>query len=52
MMDFQLTLPTILKRAETYFPHQEIVTRMPDRSFKKHLKTHKKRGQKRLPLQL
>ena len=33
MMDFQLTLPTILKRAETYFPHQEIVTRMPDRSF-------------------
>ncbi len=33
MMDFQLTLPTILKRAETYFPNQEIVTRMPDRSF-------------------
>jgi len=33
MMDFQLTLPTILKRAETYFPHQQIVTRMPDRSF-------------------
>ena len=33
MMDFQLTLPTILKRGETYFPHQEIVTRMPDRSF-------------------
>ena len=33
MMDFQLTLPTILKRAETYFPDQEIVTRLPDRSF-------------------
>ena len=33
MMDFQLTLPTILRRAETYFPHQQIVTRMPDRSF-------------------
>jgi len=33
MMDFQLTLPTILKRAETYFRHQEIVTRLPDRSF-------------------
>jgi acyl-CoA synthetase (AMP-forming)/AMP-acid ligase II len=33
MMDFQLTLPTILKRAETYFPSQQIVTRMPDRSF-------------------
>jgi fatty-acyl-CoA synthase len=33
MMDFPLTLPTILKRAETYFPHQEIVTRLPDKSF-------------------
>ena len=31
-MDFQLTL-TILKRAETYFLYQQIVTRMPDRSF-------------------
>ena len=33
MMDFQLTLPAILRRAETYFPQQEIVTRLPDRSF-------------------
>ena len=33
MMDFQLTLPAILRRAETYFPHQQVVTRMPDRSF-------------------
>jgi fatty-acyl-CoA synthase len=33
MMDFQLTLPAILRRAETYFPHQEIVARLPDRSF-------------------
>jgi len=33
MMDFQLTLPTILRRAETYFPRQEIVSRLPDRSF-------------------
>ena len=33
MMDFQLTLPAILRRAETYFPHQEIVSRLPDRSF-------------------
>ena len=38
MMDFQLTLPTILKRAETYFPHQEIVTRMPDRSFHRYVR--------------
>jgi fatty-acyl-CoA synthase len=33
MMDFQLTLPTVLRRAETYFPHREIVSRLPDRSF-------------------
>ncbi len=33
MMDYQLTLPTILRRAETYFREQEIVSRLPDRSF-------------------
>jgi len=33
MMDFQLTLPTILRRAETYFGTNEIVTRLPDKSF-------------------
>src|SRR5215210_5087301 len=33
MMDFPLTLPTILRRAETYFRGKEIVTRLPDRSF-------------------
>jgi fatty-acyl-CoA synthase len=33
MMDFQLTLPPILKRAETYFGGHEIVTRLPDKSF-------------------
>jgi fatty-acyl-CoA synthase len=33
MMDFQLTLPTILRRSEAYFGDKEIVTRMPDRSF-------------------
>ena len=33
MMDFQLTLPPVLRRAETYFGEQEVVTRMPDRSF-------------------
>jgi len=32
-MEFQLTLPTLLRRAETYFPTKEIVTRRPDRSF-------------------
>jgi fatty-acyl-CoA synthase len=33
MMDFPLTLPTILRRAETFFGDGEIVTRLPDRSF-------------------
>ena len=33
MMDFQLTLLHILKRAETYFGDGEIVTRLPDKSF-------------------
>jgi fatty-acyl-CoA synthase len=33
MMDFQLTLPMLLRRAETYFADQEIVTRLPDGSF-------------------
>jgi fatty-acyl-CoA synthase len=35
MMDFQLTLPALLRRAETYFPQQEIVARLPDRSFQR-----------------
>ncbi len=33
MMDFQLTLPAILRRADTYFGRREIVTRMPDRTL-------------------
>src|SRR3954453_7946989 len=33
MMDFQLTLPHILRRVETYYPDKEIVTRLPDKSF-------------------
>jgi fatty-acyl-CoA synthase len=33
MMDFQLTLPPVLRRAETYFGEQEVVSRLPDRSF-------------------
>lgn len=32
-MDFQLTLPTILRRAETLFGKKEIVTRLPDKSI-------------------
>lgn len=32
-MDYQLTLPTILRRAEALFPHKEIVSRLPDKSI-------------------
>src|ERR687887_523062 len=32
-MDYQLTLPAMLRRAEQLFPRREIVTRLPDRSF-------------------
>jgi fatty-acyl-CoA synthase len=33
MMDFQLTLPAILRRVETYFGGKEVVTRLPDKGF-------------------
>jgi fatty-acyl-CoA synthase len=33
MMDYQLTLPTLLRRAESYNGDKEIVTRLPDKSF-------------------
>ena len=33
MMDYQLTLPTILRRAETLFGDKAIISRLPDRSI-------------------
>ena len=33
MMDYQLTLPSLLRRAEQYNGGNEIVTRLPDKSF-------------------
>jgi len=33
MMEYQLTLPTILRRAETLFGKKEIVSRLPDKSI-------------------
>src|SRR5258705_9812532 len=33
MMDYQLTLPTLLRRAESYNGDKEIVTRLPDKTF-------------------
>jgi len=35
MMDYQLTLPTLLRRAEAYSADSELVTRLPDRSFER-----------------
>ena len=33
IFDYQLTIPTILRRAETFFGHKEIVSRLPDRNL-------------------
>jgi fatty-acyl-CoA synthase len=33
MMDFQLTLPPMLRRAESFYGGKEVVTRLPDKSF-------------------
>jgi fatty-acyl-CoA synthase len=33
MMDYQLTLPTILRRAESLFGDKEVISRLPDRSI-------------------
>jgi fatty-acyl-CoA synthase len=33
MMEYQLTIPTILRRAETLFGKKEIVSRLPDKSI-------------------
>src|SRR5829696_1266678 len=33
IQDYQLTLPAILRRAETLYGYREIVTRVPDKSF-------------------
>ena len=33
MLDYQLTLPHLLRRAESYYGEKSIITRLPDRSF-------------------
>ena len=33
MMEYQLTLPTLLRRVESYFGAKEVVTRRPDGSW-------------------
>jgi fatty-acyl-CoA synthase len=52
MMDYQLTLPTILRRAETYFGGKEIVTRLPDKSFHRYTYADFGRRSRRLAVAL
>ena len=52
MMDFPLTLPPILRRAETFFGEREIVTRLPDRSFHRYTYRDMARRAKQLAVAL
>jgi fatty-acyl-CoA synthase len=39
MMDYQLTLPTVLRRAENLYWHKQIVSRLPDKSIHRYTYT-------------
>jgi fatty-acyl-CoA synthase len=52
MMDYQLTLPTILRRAESYFGGKEVVTRLPDKSFHRYTYRDMARRAKQLAVAL
>lgn len=52
MMDYQLTLPTILRRAETFFGKKEIVTRLPDKSIHRYTYRDLARRAKKLAVAL
>lgn len=52
MMDYQLTIDSVMRRAETHFKHKEIVTRMPDRSFHRYSYADMAARAKRLSLAL
>jgi acyl-CoA synthetase (AMP-forming)/AMP-acid ligase II len=52
MMDYKLTLPTILRRAETYFGGKEVVTRLPDKSFHRYTYADMARRAKQLAVAL
>ena len=52
MMDFQLTIPTLLRRAESYFGDKEIVTRLPDKSFHRYTYADMARRAKQLAVAL
>ncbi len=50
MMDYQLTVPAMLRRAETLFGDREIVSRRPDRSFHRYIYADCMRRAKQLAL--
>ncbi|MDQ3891486.1 MAG: AMP-binding protein, partial [Actinomycetota bacterium] len=52
MMDYQLTLPAMLGRAEELFEHREIVTRLPDRSIHRYAYSDFVRRAKKLAVAL
>jgi fatty-acyl-CoA synthase len=52
MMDFQLTLPPLLRRAETFFGDKEIVSRLPDKSFHRYAWRDMTRRSKQLAVAL
>lgn len=52
MMDFQLLLPAVLRRAETFFSHKEIVTRQPDKSLHRYTYADMARRTKQLGVAL
>jgi fatty-acyl-CoA synthase len=52
MMDFQLTLPPVLRRAETFFGDKQIVSRLPDKSFHRYTYKEMVRRSKQLAVAL
>jgi fatty-acyl-CoA synthase len=52
IMDYQLTIPAILRRAEQVFGSKEIVTRLPDKSFHRYTYADFARRAKQLALAL
>jgi fatty-acyl-CoA synthase len=52
MDDYQLTLPPILRRVETFFGDQEVVTRLPDKSFHRYTYRDMARRAKQLAVAL
>jgi fatty-acyl-CoA synthase len=52
MMDYQLTLPTILRRVESYFGEKQVVTRLPDKSFHRYTYADMTRRAKQLAVAL